>query len=713
MAEKAPQSVRFWQAWALAGVIASALAGTRLVSSPPPPAAPPPLAPISAKAQSTPRIEVELAPAAPVGDRLLARLAAARTATEECELLQLLPRAEDPAVTYAITDVLERTRFRSVRACATAALSAEPTPPAQSWLIDLADDPDPEVHRSALEALAARGDSSALAVVIEAAHSDDLDIRASAVIALLDAHHGEAFSAAVELLNSADQRETLAALVDALGKSQDPRALTVLTTLIAHADTETHLHAISALGELKQKKAEPLLTSLLEVGSDEEYRAAAKALTEVAPESAVATLQSALHSANGERREAALSALASSKLPGVAPILTDALRGDDLPLARDALRQLALEPDASLEPEITALVARDESQLQRSAIHALARLGTASATATLARLADSDGVGEWVRSELDRLPGTPEEIRARHIQNLAHGAVRTLSALARDPSEPAQSAVLGYFSKDDSNIRQLQNVVAIAPSSTVQQLVERAGSSPQQKQALINGLVARGDPAFAQVLRAAARDENEDIRRSAVRGLVQLGDDESSELLQTAARSTDAGERGFAAELLGARTGADGLLLLEALATDPDAGVATAALGQLQSSAPELAATLAKRAYQAASAADRPTLLSSLSGLRGGLAMPLYELALQDTDESVVLSGVQSLGQLQGPASAGRLLAVASDASRSEDVRRSAAQALRALGGPLVRANRTLLDTLEPADATDATEDYTCNAPSQ
>ena len=710
MAEKAPTSVRFWQAWALAGAIASALAGARHLSSPQPTAAPPPVAPISAKVQSAPRLEVELAPTAPIGDRLLARLAAARTGAEECELLQRLPRVEDPATTYAITDVLERTRFRSVRACATEALSREPTPPAQSWLIDLADDPDPEVQRSALEALAAHGDNSALAVVIEAAHSDDLDIRASAVIALLDARHGEAFSAAVELLSSADQRETLTALVDALGKSQDPRALTVLATLIAHADTETHLHAISALGELKQKKAEPLLAALLEVGSDQEYRAAAKALTQLSPESAVATLQSALRSANGVRREAAMYALASSKLPGVAPILADALRGDDLPLARDALRQLTLEPDASLEPEITALLDRDDHQLQPSAIHALSRLGTASALATLARLADSDAAGEWVRNELDRLPGTPEEVRARHIQNLAHGAVRPLDALARDPSEPAQSAVLGYFSKDDSSIRQLQNVVAIAPESTVQQLVERADSSPEQKQALINGLAERGDPTFAQVLRAATHDENDEIRRSAMRGLVGLGDDESSELLQTAARSADASERGFAAELLGARPGADGLPLLETLATDPDAGVASAALGQLQASAPELAATLAKRAYQAASAADRPMLLSSLSGLRGGLAMPLYDLALQDTDENVVLSGVQSLGQLQGPDSAGRLLAVVSDTNRSEEVRRSAAQALLALGGPLVRANRTLLETLEPADATGG---YTCNAPSQ
>ena len=707
MADKPTASLRFWQAWTLAGVVATAVSGARLVHSAHALArAPAPS--ISAKVVTAPRIEVEMGAAAPVGDVWLARLRAAETGREKCELVQDLPTADDPAATYAITEVLERTRFRSVRACATAALSAQPTAPAQSWLIDLATDPDPDVHRSALEALAAHGDSSALAVVIEAAHSADVDIRASAVIALLQAQHGEAFSAAVELLNTVEQRKILSALVDALGKSADPRALPVLTALVLHADPDTHLRAISALGELGQAKAEALLGSLLTVGSDEELQAAAKALRQLSAEHALTALRAALRSPNGKRRASALSALASSDLPGVTTMITEALRGRDVSLARAALRHLANEPDASLEPEVIALLGRDDRYIQRFAIRALARLGTPSALDALRKLDETSPLVGFARAELDHVPGTEAEARARRIRDLERGSVGTLRALAADPASAAQDAVLRYFSGSAPDSAHLQSVVASAPPSTVERLIARASTADAaQQQALIDGLAARGDPSFVAVLRAAARDENDGVRRSAVRGLVQLGDGDSAELLAGLVKATDPSERAFAAELLGMRPDADTAALLEALAGDHDVEVVTTALSQLRAVAPERAVALATRAYQSASPEDRTTLLSALGDLPGGLAIPLYERALQDSDESVVLNGVRSFGQLQRPGSAQRLLAVATDANRSQEVRVAAAQALRALGGPLVRDHRGLLDALDPPDVT---EGYVCSA---
>jgi HEAT repeat protein len=705
MAERAPASLRFWQAWALVGALATAISGARLAHLPRASTPPAPRASIPAKVPSAPRVEVELAPSAPAQDRLLAQLQRAETAAEECELLGQVPSSEDPDATYAITEVLERTSFRSVRACAAEALGREPTPPAQSWLIDLIEDPDPNVNKSALEALVAHGDSSAQAAVIEATRSDDSDTRVNAVIALLAAGHAEAFSAAVQLLGQVDDHDTLLALADALGSSHDSRALPVLSTLVRDADFETHVHAISALGELGDAKAAPLLSTLLEVGSAEEFQAAAQALAKLSPKTILGQLQTLVHSPNADRRDDAMSAIAQLDLPGVLPILAQALRGDEVPLIQSALQRLSQTPEASLEPEITALLDRGDESIHRFAIHALARLETPSARSTLQKLADSETLGPWVRDELGRAPAASDEARAQRIRNVAEGSTSALHALARDPSAAAQDAVFGYFSGSGEHSRQLEEIVDLAPMNTVQRLVQLESSAGlAERQALTQGLAEREDPKFVEALRAAMHDEDNEVRHRALRGLVELGDTEALEALTRLVTATDVSERGFAAQLLGAHPDPSALSQLETLASDRETEVLTAALGSLQTSSPELAARLAQRAFQAASSQDKPALLSTLGDLPSALKLPLFDLALQDSEEEVVLTAVQSLGE--GPGSAERLLRLVTDADRSQTVRATAAEALRALGGPLAQGNRALLDSLAPAEPAEA---YTCS----
>ena len=93
-------------------------------------------------------------------------------------------------------------------------------------------------------------------------------------------------------------------------------------------------------------------------------------------------------------------------------------------------------------------------------------------------------------------------------------------------------------------------------------------------------------------------------------------------------------------------------------------------------------------------------MLLLLSDLNANLSRPLLELALGDAEDSVAVQAIESLANLQGPASARRLLAVLSDANRSEQVRAEAAASLRALGGPLARANRALIESHSPAEPT-------------
>ena len=278
MAEPALGRALFWQAAALAALIATSVPCVRLAL---------PARAVAleqerlALPQSPPERRVVAAPidAAPMPseDDVPSRLARAETASERCELLGRLEAMPDPRATYAITGVLDRSRLGSVRACATQALALQPNQEAQRWLIELSWDPLSEVHESALTALAARADSAARAAVVEATHAEDTGIRLSAVIALLKAGREEGFSAALTLLPSIDDRSALSALIDALGESHDPRALQPLQALVDDADRESHLLAIAALGELGVAAASTDLEHLLDVGSAQEFQAAANA----------------------------------------------------------------------------------------------------------------------------------------------------------------------------------------------------------------------------------------------------------------------------------------------------------------------------------------------------------------------------------------------------------------------------------------------------
>ena len=709
MAETAQAAATFWKAWAFAGVLATVLSGGRLAF---PGGATPPVA---GQATQSTRQEPDMqqtaqtaAVSSPPADRLLERLAVAETGPERCELLERLQPSEEPRFTYAITSVLERAQLSSVRVCATQALVRQTTSAAQSWLCDLAEDPDPGVHSSALEALALSADTSALAVVIEATHSDDIEIRTSAVMALLKAKREQAFPAFVALLPSVEARETLSSLIDALGESHDPQALPALETLVESSERESHIHAIGAIGELGVSAAAARLEALLDVGSDDEFSAASGALAKLAPDTVLVKLRQRLASGNPDRQRMALSAILSLDDPAVVPLLSEQLRAGDRILGRLVLQKLMKHPEPALESEISALATGSNDALKGPAIRALSRLSTPSARSVLQRLAGEPG--GFGLGLLDESKGSDEELRARRIAALTRedGAARkSVVSLARDPTDAAQSAVLRYLEQPGHGPGPLNAVIALAPASTVQRLVARADSlNLEDRQILIEGLARRGEAQFIEPLRHALHDEDRAVRVSALRGLVEQGDASSTQDVQRLATSADASERVVAVELLGAQHDDASARTIEALASDSDTEVASSALHAVQSKSPQLASQLALAAFRRASRDARLNLLASLTDLKGSVLEPLYELALSDNDDGVAIEAVHAFTAGEGPQNAQRLLAVVNDARRSAEVRGEAAAGLRQLGGPLARANQALLDTLSEPEDPGA---YTCN----
>ncbi len=686
-------SVRVWQALTCLGVLAAFLAGLRMSHFELNPRA------ISARAKvanlpDAPRAQIELAPAAPAEDRLLARLARAETGNEECDLLDHLPASEDEAVTYAITDVLARTRFESVRACAAEALAKEPTLPAQSWLVDLATDANVNVRRPALEALTKRAEAAQSAVA-EAAHSEDEDVREDAVAALLEAKQSSAFSLAIALLREAERPETLASLVQALGKSGDARALPVLSSLVSNADHDTHLDAIAALGSLGERRATSLLESLLVLGSRDEFSAAAEAIAAIDPALAAQALAAAEHSARAERRELALSSLVSLKLTGAKDALASALHDDDGELRKTALALIGSEPDPAFEPELVSLIGDSEPGVSRLAVRALARLHTPTALATLERL-DADGNDqEYVAAELERSAPTEEERRERRIRNLEHGLTGSVATLARDAAPEAQAAVLRHFSRDPSDNAELSRVLVVAPASLVDQLAAQIDpANIDQRVALVAGLSERADPRFVDRLRAALRDDDVRVQRVALQGLAKLGDAEAQTRLNEDANSSDPSDRQAAVSLLDELGAHDSAPLLERLAMDADTDVATPALTALGQLDPARAGELLLERYRTESPGVQSALIAVASNLDARTARPILDLALKNADEAVVQAALNVLSAEQGPETAESLLEVARDATRGEGPRTAAADALVALGGPLATQNRSLLDSL-------------------
>lgn len=681
MAEKGALLV--WRVWAFAAAVGTALPAARLVSAQSP--APGPSGDLAraglalpAEPRSRTAPAIERAPEAT--EALLLALAQADTGPERCSLCEQLPALDDPRVTYAITSVLERTRLKSVRACAARALSLQPTTEARSWLVDLVDDPQTEVHRAALGALAAADDDAARIVVVEATHSENPEIRLSAVAALLEARRPEGFEAAAVVLPTLEDRDASLMLIDALGTSGDARALPVLQRLIEEGENEAHLHAIAALGELGSPLALPLLDPLLAVGSDAEFDHALGVLRKLDPDSVFDRLQALLGSGNERRESRVLAAIFDSKTAPASALMHEILRSGDEARLRAVFANLRRRPDPSFEADLTALAERAQGAPRELALGALYRLDTNSARATTQRLDE---------------PDDPEERKyARQLQ-----LTRSLGRLARDPSEAAQTELLTLLDKADLEASAYSAVVLRAPVSTVEHVLARLDGLPEgARHAVIHALARRQDPRFAPVLRAAMRDPLAWIRTSAREGLLNLGDASMAQEADHLKVASDAEGRAAAIDLLATRRDDAATRDIVSLAGDEDVEVASSALRTLDSHAPERVLPLALRAFQGSSSEDRLTLLSRLDGVRQSVVRPLNELALSDANDEVVVSALQNLTALEGAASAQQLLAVASDANRSEEVRSVAARGLRKLGGPLARSNRGLLDTLSPAE---------------
>ncbi|MFZ5896197.1 MAG: HEAT repeat domain-containing protein [Myxococcota bacterium] len=429
-----------------------------------------------------------------VVDHVLLRLAVSESSEELCELLEGLEPSENVEVTYAISDVLQRARLRSLRSCAAKALAMRPGSEATSFLIDLAQDSDLEIAAEAFSALLSRGGELTLSTVLDAAHDENPDVRLRAISALLAAHRAEAFELAVDLLPRLEDVSSASELSLALGELGDARALSLLVALVRNGEHELHLAAVQALGRLAAREAIPTLVSLLELGSELEFRAASEALQRIDAVQAVAALRSQAQSENAQRRAWAASFLASWRAePSALEALRELSHSNEVALRRVAEEALGDSNEPGPEP------AQAEAAPREVALQEALQRGGEEATLAL-------------RSTLPTLSSAALE------------AVVAERANERDP-ELRRTLVVGVAARGEPRFTSfLQSALRDEDSTT--------------RRAAARGLIAAAAPNAEQLLDGLLKSDDAEDRSLAFSVLADRGDAASLERLESLTLAT-------------------------------------------------------------------------------------------------------------------------------------------------------------------------------
>jgi HEAT repeat protein len=301
----------------------------------------------------------------------------------------------------------------------------------------------------------------------------------------------------------------LVGVINSVGARGDAQALGALTRLARAPDRDVALAAIAAIGRLGTPAAGDVLVDLAGAPPDQETApAVADALLVCADdlrrkrarEQAARLYRSVMAGAGTQqRRMAAIRGIAETEGPAAAPMIADLLdrddpawRGfaaevvrsvrhpgatrafvralDDLPAAQQAVLIAALgdRGDPAALPALLAALRQDDARVRRAALAAVGSVGDGSAVPELARLAVS-----------------PDDEEA----SLARASLRRLRS-------------------DDADAAIARNAAAAAPPERLE---------------LIAALGDRGASGHADVVLAAARDDDPGVRRASFTALEKIG----------------------------------------------------------------------------------------------------------------------------------------------------------------------------------------------
>ncbi|HEU4404365.1 MAG TPA: HEAT repeat domain-containing protein [Polyangiaceae bacterium] len=626
---------------------------------------------------------------------LVRGLREADSSATTCELVGRLGEAGGERATAAIADTLQARRSLDEYRCAARALARAGGEAAQSWLVELSDDRDPEVQRAALSALAKSEAPAAREAVLSAARGDDPERAPVALAALASARAPEA----APLLRRAIERAPdalLERLVRALGQTGDEAVVPALVSLTERLSPSTRRAAFAALGSIGGEAATRFLAgALAEARPSNEARLIAKALADVGGPVATRALVEAAEGSNDE----ALAALAESDDERVRALMVRGLaegpparrsaafdyfaeRRDEraLPLIADALRSVTNASDGG-----------------EGGVEALVRIGGPQAVALVGELAERPGPLQSDALEaLDRMPGSDAERRALLIQVATRGskakAVSAIQRLANDESDEAREA-LARIVRDDGN-RSEEALAALASrqdAASVGVVVEAARAKGRLRASALSALGELRSPRVLDALVAAARDQDDETAaQTALAALVAWGGAPAEAAVERLASSPEPEDR---RRLLEAVRGGDSTAArtaLRRLLDDAEPSVSSSALLAYLRVEPERGMAIVEQKLRGGPPEARLALSRTLRRGHYGVGerltyLPLWLSLAKDGEREIAAGALMQLAGIGGDV-AGAAVAEALTRSGGDGwVRKVAAECLMRMGGEYER----------------------------
>ncbi len=444
-----------------------------------------------------------------------------------------------------------------------------------SPLLELLNDPDPDLRMQAALALGDQGSDRAIDGLVKALHDEDTNVRYHAIEALGKVRATEAVEALVEIAESRDFFLGFAAL-ESLEKIGDARIAPAMVVLL----DEEFLRepAITLLGQLGDDSAVAPLIALLN--------------TPAVPTAVIAHALAAIHDRYEEQYSegAYIADLTSREIsPTGIQNLLDALAMEP---GKEPLRSIAVVlgwlKRSGVDRALTRLMGRVE--LRDEIVEALVRHGPATVELLISQLESEDlEVRRSAVIALGRIgdsKATPALVETLTEDSLA---VEGANALGRIGDPQALDGLVNLIGNTDASIRQA--AVSALNSLTLPSMAKRIipllhDPDPNVRESAVKIAGYFGYPESAGALLELSHDSNKRVRCAALEHLPFVEDERALDVLIQAMKEETPAVRAAAARALGNMFGPEvEQPLIEGL-TDEDVWVryfSARALGRLRS----------------------------------------------------------------------------------------------------------------------------------